>query len=151
MTKKTFFFLLILFIVALLVSCGENSSVLVDGYYSAETAAFDSYGWKEYLTICVSNGRIIFVEYNSFNAAGLIKSWDMDYMRQMNAESGTYPNAFTRYYSRLFLENQGIDGIEALSGASYSYPVFIALAKAVLASAGEGNKKTVQVHTIEEE
>ena len=136
-------------ITVLLVSCGRNGSALKDGYYSAEAAAFDEYGWKEYIAIRVSGGRIILVDYNAFNPSGFIKSWDMDYMREMNATDGTYPNAYTRHYARLFLEYQGIEGIDALSGASHSYPVFSALARAVLKNAREGNSKTALVHLEE--
>ena len=134
-------------IIALLpVSCGRNSSALKDGYYAAETAVFDEYGWKEYLTISVSDGQIILVEYNAYNPSGFLKSWDMNYMRAMNATDGTYPNVYTRHYGRLLLENQGTEGIDALSGASHSHPVFLALAEAVLKSAREGNNRTALVH-----
>lgn len=145
MRKKSFFIVQILILI-LFVSCGRDRNVLVDGYYTAEAAKFDSYGWKEYLVICVSNGRIIFVEYNAFNPAGFIKSWDMDYMRRMNAVSGTYPNAYNRHYAGLFLENQDTKGIDALSGASDSYRVFIALANSVLAHARAGDKRTSLVN-----
>ena len=135
-----------LIIALLLVSCDRNSSALKDGYYAAEAAVFDEYGWKEYLVICVSGGRIILVEYNAFNPSGFIKSWDMDYMRAMNAVDGTYPNVYSRHYGRLLLENQGTEGIDALSGASHSHPVFLALAEAVLKNAREGNNRTALVH-----
>ena len=67
-------------------------------------------------------------------------------MRVMNVTDGTYPNAYARHYGRLFLEQQGTEGIDALSGASNSYPIFIALAEAVLKNAYEGNRKTALVH-----
>ena len=130
----------------LFISWGGSSSTLKDGYYTAEAAVFDEYGWKEYLAICVSGGRIILVEYNAYNSSGFVKSWDVDYMRMMNSEDGTYPNAFTRHYGRLLLEKQGTEGIDALSGASNSYPVFLALAEAVIKNAREGNNKTALVH-----
>ena len=129
-----------------LASCGENAYFLKDGYYTAEAAEFDEHGWKEYLTISVSGGRIILVEYDAFNPSGFIKSWDMDYMRIMNAEDGTYPNAYTRYYGRQFLERQGADSIDAISGATHSYHTFLSLAEAVLKNAREGNNNTSQVN-----
>ena len=144
--KTTLKTCLALCFVMLLVSCGENTPFFKDGYYTAEAAEFDEYGWKEYVTICISAGRIILVEYNAFNSSGFIKSWDMDYMRVMNAADGTYPNAYTRYYGRQFLENQGTEGIDALSGATYSYHTFLALADAVLKNAREGNNNTTQVN-----
>ena len=130
----------------LLLSCGRNSSALKDGYYNAESDEFDYEGWKEYLTICVSGGRIILAEYNAYNHSGFIKSWDMDYMRDMSAWGGTYPNLYYRHYARLLLRFQEeTSEIDVLSGASRSYPVFIKLAEAVIRNACEGNSKTTLV------
>jgi major membrane immunogen (membrane-anchored lipoprotein) len=119
---------------------GGNS--LKDGYYCAEAAEFDAYGWKEYVAVCVSGGRIILVEYNAFNASGFIKSWDMNYMRVMNAVSGIYPNAYTRFYGGKFLENQGAREVDALSGATESHVSFLRLSQAVLENARAGDTET---------
>jgi major membrane immunogen (membrane-anchored lipoprotein) len=126
----------------ILVSCSSAEYLLKDGYYSAEAAEFDSHGWKEYVTICVSSGQIIMVEYNAFNTSGFIKSWDMDYMRVMNAEDGTYPNAYTRYYGGKFMKNQGVDDIDLLSGSTHSHYSFLQLAEAVLENARLGETAT---------
>ena len=137
----------LIFLTMLLSSCGRNHSALKDGYYNAERDEFDYEGWKEYLTICVSGGRIILAEYNAYNHSGFIKSWDMDYMRNMNVSGGIYPNAYYRHYARLLLRFQEeTSEIDALSGASQSYPGFIKLAEAVLKNANEGNSKTALVH-----
>jgi major membrane immunogen (membrane-anchored lipoprotein) len=141
--KKSFGTLIILlFFLGLTASCSKNDSVLKDGYYTAEEAEFNSHGWKEYLTICISGGKIILVEYNAYNPSGFIKSWDMDYMRKMNVTDGTYPNAYSRYYGRQLLERQSIEGIDALSGATESYQIFNALAKSVLENARQGSRNT---------
>ena len=126
----------------MLVSCSSAEYPLKDGYYSAEAAEFDSHGWKEYITICVSSGQIIMVEYNAFNTSGFIKSWDMDYMRVMNAKDGTYPNAYTRYYGGKFMEKQGVEGIDFLSGSTHSHFTFLQLAAAVLENAQLGDTAT---------
>jgi len=139
--------LFLFFLPGLLVSCGKDNSTLKDGYYTAEEAEYNSNGWKEYLTIFVSGGQIILVEYNSFNPSGFLKSWDMDYMRHMNTTDGTYPNAYYRYYGHRLLERQGIEGIDALSGATESYNAFVILAKAVLKNASVGNRSTTLVDT----
>jgi major membrane immunogen (membrane-anchored lipoprotein) len=127
-------------------SCNESASVLKDGYYTACAAEFDAYGWKEYVTIRVSEGHVIVVEYNAFNPSGFIKSWDMDYMRQMNAKDGTYPSQYTRYYGSQFLNLQKTDGIEALSGATASYRIFLSLADAALENARRGKTEAALVH-----
>jgi major membrane immunogen (membrane-anchored lipoprotein) len=131
------------------MGCSAEKYFLHDGYYGAEAAEFDSGGWKEYVIICISNGRIILVEYNAFNAAGFVKSWDMNYMREMNTAIGTYPNAYTRYYGGRLLLGQGTENISALSGATRSYRSFIRLADAALAKARQGDTETSRV-TLDE-
>jgi major membrane immunogen (membrane-anchored lipoprotein) len=128
-----------------LLSCSRESSALRDGYYTAETASFDSFGWKEFVTICVSNGKIITVEYNAKNHSGFIKSWDMDYMRRMGAVEGTYPNEYTRIYASELLARQTPDTIDAISGATESYAVFKLLAAAVIEKAKTGNTQVASV------
>ena len=127
---------------AALCSCSAGQNTIRDGYYSAEAAEFDVQGWKEYVTIYVSSGRIILVEYNAFNTAGFIRSWDMNNMRLMNAALGIYPNVYTRYYGGKLLANQSIRGIDALSGATNSYRQFLQLGEAVLKNAHQGNTET---------
>ena len=63
-------------------------------------------------------------------------------MRVMNASDGTYPNAYTRHYRAKFLENQGIEGLDILSGATHSYYSFLQLAEAVLECARTGDVPT---------
>lgn len=116
-----------------------------DGYYTAEAAAFDSYGWKEYITIYVSDGQIITVEYDAFNASGFVKSWDIDYMRTMKMESGTYPNEFTRTYAISLLNWQNPAEVDTISGATHSHTKFQMLAEAAMAKARAGDKEVALV------
>jgi major membrane immunogen (membrane-anchored lipoprotein) len=129
-------------------SCSRYDSVLEDGYYTAEAREFDEHGWKEFITICVSGGKIITVEYNAKNPGGLIKSWDMNYMRVMNDRDGTYPNEYTRLYGAQLLELQGIEGIDGISGATNSYNSFIQLAEAALNQSKAGDTHVVFVQTL---
>jgi major membrane immunogen (membrane-anchored lipoprotein) len=115
---------LLLFFALPVLSCSRDSSILHDGYYTAESASFDSFGWKEFVTICVSNGKIVTVEYNAKNSSGFIKSWDMDYMRRMGAVTGTYPNEYSRVYASELLARQTPDPIDAISGATDSHATF---------------------------
>jgi major membrane immunogen (membrane-anchored lipoprotein) len=124
---------------------GSGIQKLEDGYYTAEAASYDSYGWKEYITIFVDNNRIVTVEYNARNASGLLKSWDMDYMRLMGARSGTYPTAYSREYSAALLRLQELEGIDALTGATDSYKSFKILAATAISQARTNNKNVVLV------
>lgn len=136
--------LLVLMMVPL-VACG-NKTELQDGYYTAQAAQF-SHGWKEYITIMVKGGTIVSVEYNAENPSGFIKSWDNAYMQNMLHVTGTYPNAYTRFYASQLLDDQNGDSIDALSGASSSHVSFQMLAAAVLEQARKGDSSIVIVDT----
>ena len=144
------FILILLFVTVFAVSCAQNESRLQDGYYTAEAAEFDDFGWKEFVTVFVNNGKIVTVEYNAKNASGFIKSWDMDYMRTMNAADGTYPNEYTRYYASQFLDLQSSDGVDAMTGATHSYHTFLQLADAVIAKAAVGDTTVALVEFAQE-
>lgn len=136
---------LLLFMILLLAGCGKNEE-LQDGYYTAQASEYN-FGWKEYVTIMVKGGRIVSVEYNAENASGFIKSWDNAYMQNMLHSDGTYPNEYTRYYAGEFLEKQGKEEIDALSGATSSYDSFQMLEAAVLEQARKGDSSIIFVDT----
>lgn len=121
-----------------LAGCKEREEKLVDGYYTVELSAY-SHGWKEFVTICVSDGKIVTVEYNARNPSGFIKSWDLAYMRNMNRVAGTYPNRYTRTYAASFLKIQSEEGIDIVSGASSSGGNFRKMAALLLQKAKEGD------------
>lgn len=143
--------LVMLLPVMLLSSCQQKQMGLYDGYYTAEAKEFDAYGWKEFITIYVSNGRVVTVEYNAKNAVGFIKSWDMEYMREMDRADGTYPNKYTREYAQRLLvhfnasyeavleDTASLDDIDSIAGATHSYHSFLALAKEVVDQAKRGD------------
>ncbi len=122
---------------SLLTSCGEKEG-MQDGYYTAELSEYH-FGWKEFVTICVMEDKIVSVEYNAKNPSGFIKSWDIAYMRNMNSVQGTYPNKYTRTYGAQLLEEQNADYLDAVSGASSSGKNFNKLAAAVLEKAKKGD------------
>jgi major membrane immunogen (membrane-anchored lipoprotein) len=145
--KRTFLLLLAIYVT--LAGCTPRVSPLKDGYYTAEASGFDHQGWKEFVTIRVSNGRIIMVEYNAKNPSGFMKSWDMEYMRIMKESSGTYPNEYTRFYAAALLKYQGIDGIDALAGATASHRAFVRLARRAIEKAEAGDASVAFVNLSE--
>jgi major membrane immunogen (membrane-anchored lipoprotein) len=146
----------VLFIVSLvsIISMISTGSCSVwnpkDGYYTAETVGFDRNGWKEYITVYVSNNKIVTVEYGAKNSSGFIKSWDMDYMRNMSAIVGVYPNKYARSYSVDLLNRQDPAKIDAISGATDSYISFCMLASAVIEQSRTGTKKVIAVEIPEQ-
>jgi major membrane immunogen (membrane-anchored lipoprotein) len=119
-------------------ACQSAKNELVDGYYTVEMSGYE-HGWKEFVTICVSNGNIVTVEFNAKNSSGYIKAWDMDYMRNMNGVVGTYPNAYTRAYAASLLNAQGAGELDAVSGATHSGGNFGKMVSLLLEKAKSGD------------
>ena len=138
--KLTMLVLASIIVLTICSACSSDSEKLFDGYYMAEADSFDSHGWKEFISIYVNNNKIITVEYNAKNPTGFIKSWDMDYMRRMNASDGNYPNKYTRTYARDLLIRQNPSEVVAVTGATDSWHSFRLLAKAALEKAQKGDK-----------
>jgi major membrane immunogen (membrane-anchored lipoprotein) len=147
MSVKKSFSGALLFLSLLPLCCSSKEADLQDGYYTAEAAAFDEYGWKEFVTIFVNNAKITTVEYNAKNSSGFIKSWDMDYMRIMNRINETYPNEYTRFYGAQLIARQNPGNIDALTGATQSYKRFITLARAVIDRAMTGDTSVALIDT----
>lgn len=146
MIRKTAFCLCACFVFAACDGTGVFSAGgagLKDGYYAAEMAGADRFGWKEFLSITINDGRIAAVEYDAKNSSGFIKSWDPDYMRLMNAAKGVYPNKYARTYANALVLLQDPARIDAISGASLSHRTFVLLAEAALAQARTGAREVV--------
>ena len=134
----------------LMMGCSTDANTLKDGYYTAEDNV-GSNGWYEFVTIYVKNNSITSVEYNAKDSSGFIKAWDMNYMRLMNAQRGTYPNDYTRSYASDFLEAQSTDGVDAITGATHSFHTFVQLANAALTKAKAGDKTVALVDVKHDE
>lgn len=149
MWKKRVSVLVLCMCIGIMAAACKKEDGLKDGYYTAEMSEY-SHGWKEYVTICVMENKIVSVEYNAENASGFIKSWDIAYMKNMNSIQGTYPNKYTREYAAQLLENQSADNIDAVSGASSSGGNFVRLSAAVLEKAQKGDTTVAIVESEKE-
>ena len=147
MKKLTITGILIIFALAFTgCTSKKEDNTMKDGCYTAQMQEY-SYGWKEYVTITVKNGKIVSTEFDAENASGFIKSWDNAYMQTMLHSNGTYPNEYTRYYAGQLRDGQSAEGIDALTGASSSCSSFQKLAIAVLEQARLGDSSIVLVDT----
>lgn len=136
--------------VVVLSACSGKSGAMVNGYYTAEMAEFDAYGWKEFITIYVKDDKIVSVDYEAKNPSGFIKSWDMNYMRVMDDVCDMYPNKYVRIYSDALLSQQEPSKVQAVTGATHSFYTFQALASAALEQALSGDTEIVYVEAGEQ-
>ena len=138
--------LILAFAAGLLAGCdSDQQNLLKDGYYTAEAAEFNSEGWKEFLTIYVSAGRIVSAEYNSKNVSGFLRSWDMADKRRSNLATGSNHSKYARAYTTALLNRQDPAKITPIPGAAQAHPNFQLLAAAAVAQSKAGNRRPIFV------
>ncbi len=141
--KKTFA------IIAAAVMCAAVlsgcSAGMKDGTYKAEYKSYDDHGWKDYVSITVSGGKITAVDYDSLNEAGEKKSADTAYREQMEPVSKTYPEKFSKELEDQLVDKQDVKKVDAVAGATTSSNAFKILATEALSAAKSGKTDTVTV------
>ena len=138
--------LLLIFSLGLMAGCdSQPKNLMKDGYYTAEAAEFNSQGWKEFLTINVSAGRIVSAEFNSKNASGFLRSWDMADKRRSNMDTGTNQSRYARLYTADLLNRQDPAMVGPIPGAVRAHQNFQLLAEAAVAQSKTGRQKVVFV------
>jgi major membrane immunogen (membrane-anchored lipoprotein) len=112
--------------------CESQEGALKDGYYTAAASDFNADGWKDYLTIYVKNGSIVTAEYNAYNATGLLRSWDTDYLKSIRKPGSQSPNHYPRQYCSFLVAVQNPSRVQTIDGGRKTHEIFVALAKAAL-------------------
>lgn len=143
--KKTIFSLLFISLLtnSLFIGCAKKT--LQDGIYTAEDVTYDAHGWKAYVTITISNGKIIDTKFEYLSEEGTSKSENTSYAEKMATETGITPNEYMTKYSKQLIDKQNLEEIEVISGATTSQKDFKALATAAIEAAKSGNTDTIQV------
>jgi major membrane immunogen (membrane-anchored lipoprotein) len=137
--------IVIIFFAFSLVGSESCAAEMRSGYYAAEATGYDAEGWKDFITIYVSDNRIVNVEYNARNSCGFIRSWDLDYQRRLKAEIGMNTGEYVRIYTYELINRQEPAKILVVSGAERPHKVFQLLAEAAIAHAKVGDKSMVFV------
>ena len=131
----------VLTVAMILVGCAGGYK---DGTYKAESAEF-SHGWKDYVIVSVSGGKVTVKEYDALNEAGEKKTEDPDYRAAMEPVSGTYPEKFFPEIVADFNAKGSVDKMDNVTGATSSTNSFKALVTAALENAKKGDTATAVV------
>ncbi len=137
--------LVVLTVSMILVGCSGGYK---DGVYKAESAEY-SHGWKDYVIVSVSGGKVSIQEFDSVNEAGDKKSQDPSYREAMEPVSGTYPEKFLPDIVAEFEAKGSVDKMDNITGATNSTNSFKALVTAALKNAQKGDTTTAIVSTAE--
>ena len=126
----------------------DTQKAYVDGFYRAEFADFDSYGYKDFLEITIEGGRVVAVTFNGVNAEGGLKSEDVAYQENMEKIQGTNPSKYSADVINQYLEQLDIEKVDIVAGATYSTNCFKALFFALEKNMVAGNQTLVVVENV---
>lgn len=118
--------------------CDENHfsmllSGLKDGIYKGASPA-DDYGYRHEVTFGMKGGKMISIDYDEIHTNGHAKQHDEAYGKEM-LQSGTTPAIAYPQYENQMLQNQDLNQVDAVTGASYSqYRFKLAVLYAILNS-----------------
>ena len=137
--------LLLAVLLAALAFTGCGSTKYQDGSYRAEAADFDQHGWKEFLDITVTGGKITSVDFDALYKDDLRrKSEDMDYQKAYReAGLGTDPADYCIRLEDSLLERQKAAQVDAVAGATTSSEHFRQMAEQLQKAMEAGNTDTV--------
>jgi major membrane immunogen (membrane-anchored lipoprotein) len=124
----------------LLGACQVQSGKMHDGYYTAKGSSYDEDGWKDFLTIYVSDNQIVTVEFNAQTRYGFVRSWDLDYQRRQQANTGLHPSKYLRTFTTELLTLQNPANVLVVAGAEKQHAVFQRLAETAIVQAQAGDK-----------
>ena len=105
-----------------------------DGVYKATQDKADQYGWKGFVEITVTDGKIATVIFD-YDNAGKLKSEDAAYKAAMEPKSKTYPEKAFGELEAALIATQDIATVDAVAGATASSTEFTALVTTALAGA----------------
>ncbi len=147
MKKIINIFIFTIICVFTLTACSDGSlKNLKDGHYRAEYKSFDSYGWKDYIEITVTNGEVSELVFDAVNMDnGSLKSEDESYKKQMEPIVGTYPAKYNKDLINQFLESGKISSIDIVAGATQSTGSFKTLLTSIAPNLKNGDTALVLV------
>jgi len=131
----------------------DAQGTLKDGEYSLTEKNLDSTGWKTFIKMTVSGGKITAVDYNFLNKDEKLKTDDEEYEKTMTEKSGTGPQEYIPALSQSLIDTQSAADVEVVSGATHSSHAFKMYAAQLINAAQKGDTTPIEVDNfvLEEE
>lgn len=126
----------------------DAQAALKDGEYSLAEKNLGSTGWKTYIKMTVSGGKITNVDYNFLNADGQLKTDNKEYEKTMKEKSGTGPQEYIPALSQSLIDKQNAADVEVVSGATHSSHSFKMYAAQLINAAQKGDTTPIEVDNL---
>ncbi len=144
-------------LLASMISAGEKEVVAhmyYDGTYTAQFSTFDSYGWKEYVTLEIQDDQITVLEFDAVSQTegAPNKSEDTETMEQWSSSVGRdVQDLMEELYANFAASNNDVFEVENVAGATAATNNFKLLVGQLLATAAtEGDsEEALEVDRVE--
>lgn len=103
-----------------------------DGTYKLTAPEFSEQGWKDFVELTIKDHKIAAVTFDSVNKDGKLKSTDADYKANMEKETKTYPEKYSKELTDALLKDQKVSAVEAVTGATHSSDTFKSYVEMIL-------------------
>ena len=137
MKKATVLLAALMCLSFVLAGC-EKDPVLQDGTYTAKHESFDKYGWKEFVTVTVTENAVTEVVFDAENELDELKSQNAAYKEAMEQINQTYPEKFYGELQDQYLQLQKAEELKPIAGATLSSESFKTLLTALQPQMYEG-------------
>ncbi|MCR4704824.1 MAG: FMN-binding protein [Lachnospiraceae bacterium] len=129
-------------VVMLLAGCNGRNAVYKDGTYTGQSSADDKENGYGVVTIKIENGTVASCEFLTYNADGSLK--DEDYGKENGRivskdfyNKAQKANAACAEYANMLVSSGNLEGVDAVSGATVNYNLFIEAVNNALEGAKE--------------
>jgi major membrane immunogen (membrane-anchored lipoprotein) len=103
------------------VSAPTDAQSCPDGIYNAESIT-DNYQYRHAVTLTIKDGKFVSCDYDEIKTDGSShKRSDSTYCAEMSKVTHTSPAEAYPVFEKSLIENQKIDQIHSVTGASYSF------------------------------
>ena len=132
-------------------SSSEAMAELQDGTYTLVEKNFDTRGWKTEFSITVVDGKITESTFDNVNEAGVKKSEDAEYQKNMADKVGVGPADYFPQLNNQLVETQDPEAVEVVTGATGSSDTFKKYAPMLVEAAEAGDTTTIEIDNVVEE
>ena len=129
----------------------EAAAELQDGTYTLVEKNFDTRGWKTEFSITVVDGKITESTFDNVNEAGVKKSEDAEYQKNMADKVGVGPADYFPQLNNQLVEKQDPEAVEVVTGATHSSDTFKEYAPMLIKAAEAGDTTTIEIDNVVEE
>ncbi|WP_163655193.1 extracellular electron transfer flavoprotein PplA [Listeria sp. PSOL-1] len=124
----------------------KTDGTLTDGTYKLEEQNADKNGWKAFMSMKVTDGKITKANYDYKDKDGKLKSADADYEKTMKEKTGVGPKEYLKQLNDALVKKQAANQVAVVAGATHSSNTFRNYANQLIQAAQKGDTTTIEIN-----